>query len=150
MSQTARQALVDGGHLFFQNPDLQRTDLLNESLTKSDLIELLTWLTTEKGYHIEVTAVRSDHHDDGDGPGLHWGGGAIDCWPLTGPTAGAYLDATDEAFRQFLRDVAQAPQYYDTGLGGSSYSAENMQAAGPSAFEDAPVDHVHIGSEVNE
>src|ERR1700730_14435636 len=98
MSQEARDALVDGGHLFYDD-GTQKSDLQDESLTNTGLIKYLTQLTTEYGHHLMVTAVRTDHPtwDGGpDGQG-HNAGCAIDCWPLTGAlTANPnYLDAAD-------------------------------------------------------
>jgi hypothetical protein len=119
MSQTAREALVDSGHLFFQR-DSQRTDLLDENLTQTTLIALLSDLVA-KGYHVELTAVRSDHSDDSAlGFHCHAHGFCADLWPLTGPTPG---------------------------LAGSADTPANRAAAGATVFSDSGADHVHLGSQ---
>ena len=85
MSQQARQYLVS--KLFFQD-DTQKPDLLNENMTQTDLIALLVELVN-KGHHLEITAVRTDHsNDSGLGEHCHANGYCADMWPLTGPTAG--------------------------------------------------------------
>ena len=139
MSDTTRNLVVS--KLIFQK-GIQRSDLLNASFTDSSLIAMLYYLVQLKGYHIEITAVRSDHHDDGQGPGLHAAGLAVDCWPLLDAHQGDYLDATTQAFRSFLTDVSKAPYYYDTGLGGSAFLPANMIG---NAFQDSAQDHVHCG-----
>ena len=146
MSQAARIALV--AKLVFQD-DSQKSDLLNEQLTSTNLIAALTSLV-DAGHHIEVTAVRSDHHDDGPGPGLHAGGYAVDCWPLADATPGNYLDPGTQAFRDFLAACAKAPDRMQVGLGGAAYSAANVAATGlslddASVFHDDDEDHVHLG-----
>jgi len=148
MSIEARQALVDSGRLFFQR-DSQRADLLDPNVTRTELIALLSYLV-DKGHHLELTAVKSDHHDDSDlapsGVGTHWCGWAADFWPLTGPKPGAYVDAVTQTFRDFLGDLAGAPYRLQTGLGGSANLPENLAAAGDASFSDGDEDHVHGGT----
>ena len=144
MSQQARQYLVS--KLFFQD-DTQKPDLLNENMTQTDLIALLVELVN-KGHHIEITAVRTDHsNDSGLGEHCHANGYCADMWPLTGPTAGAYLDAGDAAFQKFLQDAAASQWLYQIGLAGSAYTSANVAAAGSSVFQDDGADHVHLGSQ---
>jgi hypothetical protein len=147
MSIEARQALVNGGHLFFQDAT-QSSDLLDPNVTQTDLIALLQYLV-EKGYHIEITAVKSDHSDDsGLGEHSHFNGWCVDCWPLASATAGDYMDAITDAFQAFLRDVAAAPHLYQIGLAGEAAAfTDNFTAAGPTAFHDDGADHVHIGAQ---
>jgi hypothetical protein len=145
MSIVAREALV--AKLVFQDAS-QRSDLLDPNLTQTQMIEGLTAIAA--AHHIEVTAVRSDHHDDGEGPGYHGGGWAIDCWPLADAIPGNYLDASTQAFRDFLKACATAPCRMQVGLGGSAWSDANVAATGlslgdASVFEDDGQDHVHIG-----
>ena len=100
MSQQARQYLVS--KLFFQD-DTQKPDLLDENKTQTDLIALLVELVN-KGHHIEITAVRTDHsNDSGLGEHCHANGYCADMWPLSGPTAGAWLDAGDPYFQNSYR-----------------------------------------------
>jgi hypothetical protein len=141
MSTETRELVVS--KLFFQD-DTQKSDLLDPEITNTNLIAALDDLLTQ-GHHIEITAVKSDHRDDGCGSGLHESGCAVDCWPLNGPNPGQYLDAGTEAFIAFLRDVQAADYVYDVGLGGVAYTSVNMTAAGPTAFQDDSEDHVHIG-----
>jgi hypothetical protein len=139
-----RQQLVDSGHLFFMR-DSQRTDLLDGSKTQDGLIEFLAHMVG-LGYHIEFTAINTDHGYDGNlGPHCHNPCGcAVDCWPLMSPTPGAWLDAGDPIFRQFLRDAKAAPNYGETGLAGSAYTPANVEAAGPNVFQDDVEDHIHF------
>lgn len=147
MSQQARQQLVNSKNTFFQN-DSQRSDLLDESITQTDLIALLIDLCETKGYPVEFTAIKSDHHDDRNlGEHCHYNGWCADCWPLATAKAGDYLDAGDERFAMFLRDVAAAQYLYQIGLAGSAYTSANVAAAGSSVFQDDGGDHVHIGAQ---
>jgi len=146
MSQQARQALVDSPNTIFQH-DSQRSDLLNESLTQTDLIALLTEICITRGYPVEFTAVRSDHRNDSClGLHSHADGYAADCWPLDSRTAGAYLDAGDPRFQAFLHDLSLSPWLWQIGLAGSADTAQNKAAGGPSVFSDEGADHVHLGA----
>jgi hypothetical protein len=145
MSVQARQQLVTSGHLFFQD-GTQSSDLLDPSLTQTELIALLQDLVT-KGFHIELTSVRTDHKDDSDlGLHCHANGYCADLWPLTGPTPGDYLDASDPVFAQFLASAADSVWLYQIGLGGSAYTPANVAAAGPTVFQDDDEDHIHLGA----
>ncbi len=144
MSQATRELVCS--KLVFQNPS-QKADLLNPAVTNSGLIALLQYLVVSLGWHLEITAVYTDHHVDGDGPGLHRPAGlAFDGWPLNSAKPGDYMDENSAQFQEFLTDLSRAPYYYDTGLGGSSFTPANMKAAGPSAFQDSQFDHVHGGA----
>lgn len=151
MSLLARQQLVNSGRLIFQNPDQQAQDLLDPTVTQTELIAMLVYLTRE--FYIEVTAVKTDHRNDaGLNPtppyiGTHAGGWAVDGWPLNSKTAGDWMDQNSEAFRDFLGAVAQGPFYFQTGLAGSAFTDANMVAAGKAAFHDDGGDHVHIGTQ---
>ena len=148
MSLQARNALVNSGRLVFQAAS-QRTDLLDPARVQTEVIAMLQYLTRE--FWIELTAVRTDHHDDSDlnptppHEGTHACGWAVDCWPLNSSKPGDYMDAGDAHFRDFLGAIAQGPFYYQTGLAGEAYTQENMAAAGAQAFCDDGGDHVHIG-----
>jgi hypothetical protein len=144
VSQQARDALV--AKLVFQD-DTQASDLENVNLTQTQLIALLTDLTN-KGWHIEITAVRSDHSDDSAlGFHCHAHGFCADLWPLASAEAGDYLDATDPRFQSFLKDAAASSWLYQIGLAGSAYTDANVAAAGPTAFQDDGADHVHLGAQ---
>lgn len=141
-----RQLLV--AKLFFQT-ESQKKDLLNPSITQTELIARLMHLINE-GYYFEITRVQSDHHDDCEGHGCHHAGWAVDCWPLITAKAGDYLDASTGAFRAFLAACAKVPYLMQIGLGGSAWSTANVEATGlslndASVFEDDGQDHVHLG-----
>jgi hypothetical protein len=145
LSLEARQHLVDSPLTFFQN-ESQKSDLLGVDVTQTGLIALLEDLVA-RGFAIEITAVRSDHHDDSAlGEHCHARGYCVDLWPLTKPEAGAYVDAGDPYFRQFLQAVAASPWLYQIGLAGSAQSDANRTAAGESVFDDDGADHIHIGA----
>lgn len=145
MSQEARNALVDSKNILFQR-ESQRTDLENISLVQTGLIAGLTWLCIEKNYPVEITAVRSDHHDDSAlGEHCHWNGYCADLWPLNSQTPGDYMDANDGRFQTFLRDLSACPYLFQIGLAGEADTASNMAAAGPTAFVDDGADHIHFG-----
>lgn len=152
MSQEARDRLVNSGSLFFQNPS-QRSDLASVDLTHSELVALLIFLVFDKGWPLEITAVRSDHHDDSGlapGPehiGTHACGWAADLWPLNSRSAGDYTDASEARFQRFLNDVAAAPFLHQIGLAGTADTESNRAAAGSTVFSDSGADHVHVGSE---
>lgn len=143
MSQQARDDLVV--HLVFQD-ETQKSDLESETLTQTTLIALLQELVA-KDWNIEITAVRTDHHDDSAlGLHSHANGYCVDCWPLADATPGNYLDASDPRFQQFLADCATAPYLFQIGLAGSADTYANRVAAGHTVFEDTGADHVHLGS----
>jgi hypothetical protein len=147
MSQQTRQWVCD--RLVFQD-DTQQSDLLNENLTQTNLIALLEQLL-KLGAHIEVTAVRSDHHDDSNLAqppyiGTHAHGWAIDLWPLIDSTPGNYVDAGTETFRDFLTECARLDGLFQIGLAGSADTPENHVSAGPTCFSDDGADHVHISA----
>ena len=130
--------------------NMQQQDIMNPQATQTQLIAMLFYLL-QHGATLEVTSVRADHDDDlflNPTPphcGTHAGGWAIDCWPLSEPKEGAYLDPAEEQFAHFLRLLAGAPFLRQIGLGGSSFTAMDMISAGITAFENSPQDHVHIG-----
>jgi hypothetical protein len=144
MSQQARNALVS--ELVFQDAT-QSSDLENVDLTQTQLIALLLDLTN-KGWNIEITAVRTDHSDDRSlGLHCHANGYCADLWPLASSAPQDYLDAGDPRFQQFLSDAAASPWLYQIGLAGSAYTPANVTAAGPTVFQDDGADHVHLGAQ---
>ena len=129
----------------------QTSDLLDPNQTQTEIIALLDYLQ-KRGHRIELTAVRSDHHDDSDLStpsfffGTHAHGWAVDCWPLNSDKAGDYMDPGSHNFRQFLKDASTAPFLMQIGLAGAANTAANQQAAGITAFVDDGGDHVHLGT----
>jgi hypothetical protein len=146
MSQQARAALVASRNTFFQAAS-QRNDLLDETITKTELIALLSDLVAE-GWKIEFTAIKSDHHDDSNlGTHCHFNGYCADLWPLNSFVAGDYMDAASPQFQAFLKAIAASPWLYQIGLvGDGADSPANFAAAGPTAFQDDGGAHVHVGA----
>jgi len=143
MSAQARAALVS--KLIFQD-ETQKSDLLDESKTQTSLIAYLLGLV-DKGYHIEITAVRTDHDDDSAlGLHCHANGYAVDCWPLNSATPGDYMTQDTHPFRQFLVDAASSPWNFQIGLGGCADNSGDAIAAGSTEFPDNGADHIHLGS----
>jgi hypothetical protein len=145
-----RENVVNSGHLFFdaaQAPN-GKSDLLDGNKTQDALILLLEYLIAG-GWHFEITSVNTDHPDDAD-LGTHCHnpcGFAVDGWPLTGPTPGAWLDAGDAYFQAFLTYMAGCPSLHQIGLAGTAQTAANTTAAGPTVFNDAGADHIHFGAQ---
>lgn len=150
MSLAARQWVIDHPHTIFRSQS-QKDDLLDPSRTQTGLIALIVHLLG-RGHIIEFTAIRADHGDDtGLNPtppyvGTHGGGFAFDSWPLATPSEGDYLSATDARFAAYLRDAADCPFHFQTGLAGTAYCSLAISAAGPGEFHDDGADHVHLSS----
>jgi hypothetical protein len=142
MSLDARKELVS--RLVFQNPS-QRADLLDPERTQTALIALL--LDVTRHWNLEITAVRSDHHDDSAlGEHCHAKGWCVDCWPLRTPKAGMYLDADEPQFLDFLRACAAAGHLHQIGLAGSADIPACHSAAGLTSFSDSGPDHIHLSA----
>lgn len=147
MSYQARAALVASRNTIFQK-DSQRSDLLDENLTQTGLIEVLSELCIVGDVPFEFTAVKSDHHNDSDlGERCHFNGFCADGWFLNSPTAGDYMDANDPRFQANLAKLAAIRARYQTGLAGSAYTSANVAAAGRDVFQDSGADHIHIGAQ---
>lgn len=132
--------------LFFQD-DTQSTDLMNSAITQDCLIDFLLELLSN-GFHIELTAVKTDHHDDSDlGFHCHFNGFAVDCWNLVDATPGNYVDASTETFRNFLSTAASNKYLYQIGLAAEADIPANHVAAGPTSFSDDGGSHVHFGAQ---
>lgn len=96
MSLQARQDLVN--KLVFQR-DSEKSDLMDPNMTQTTLIALLLDLVN-KGHHIEITAIRTDHSDDSSlGLHCHHNGYCADLWPLGSTAPGDYLDASNPYFQ---------------------------------------------------
>lgn len=140
MSIQVRQELIS--KLVFQSFS-QSLDLLNPDVTNTYLVEGLHHIVNN-GWILEITAVRSDHHDDSMlGKWCHFNGYAVDCWPLKSNHAGDYYDAGDPEFSKFLSQLPNVPGIKQVGLAGSaalsSFLAQSLY------FQDDGADHVHIG-----
>jgi hypothetical protein len=143
MSLAARAELC--AKLIFQD-ESQKSDLMNPEVTQTQLIALLLDIVG-KGHTLEITAVKSDHHDDSAlGLHCHFNGYAADCWPLNTYTPGDYMDAGTHDFRQFLVDASQSQWLFQIGLAGSADTPANHTAAGATCFSDDGGDHIHFGA----
>lgn len=144
MSQEARDAIVASPNTIFQHSS-QRSDLLDQNVTNTNLIELVGDLLA-KGHIIEFTAIKSDHHDDSAlGRHCHFNGFCIDCWPLASLTPGDYLSIGDPRCLAFLHDAGIDPVHYQTGLTPDAYTHDAITAAGSGVFEDDGGSHIHLG-----
>ena len=141
MSEQARQALVASPKISFTD-DLQRTDLLDVSLTSTYLIALLQWLLDNCAEPIELLAVRSDHPTP-DGTWAHTGGHAVDLYPSN------WKNREQEAVVAVLKALAANPYCEAVGLGGVTQGWQD-QVTWPSqyfvVFSDNTLDHIHCGT----
>jgi hypothetical protein len=146
MSQQARQYLVNHPHTIFQR-DSQKSDLLDETKTKTELIALLTGLIS-KGNIILFTAVVSDHSDDAClGFHSHANGFCADTWPLKSTAPTDYVGADEPEMDRYLADAAVSPWLYQIGLAGSADTTGDSAAAGDTKFSDGGADHIHLGAD---
>ena len=142
-----REKIANHPHIFYQK-NSQKSDLLDEAMTKTTLIAQAE-LLLNKGHWLCITAVRSDHHNDG--PNGHAGGRAFDCWPLVSNApknadgSFNYVPQDSHEMRQFLMDAAASPYNFQIGLGGCADDSSNQIAAGKTEFDDSSADHIHIG-----
>jgi len=146
MSIAARAALVRSEYTVFRS-NSQRDDLMNPSVTQTELIAFLSDLI-QKRHYLLFTAIRSDHHDDGYlGLHSHANGYAADVWFLKSSKPDDYLDPGDPEFEAGLHDAAASPWMYQIGLAGSALTANNRSASGERMFVDDGGDHIHLGAE---
>lgn len=141
-----RQTLVNSGHLIFRS-DQQKTDLLNPGITCYGLVLYLTDLCINKGYYIEVTAIKSDHSNDSSlGVHCHFFGWCIDCWPLNSATEGNYMLPDSPEMLKFLHDAGVDVNRWQIGEAGTAWTHAEAIAAGSSVFHDDGADHIHLGA----
>ncbi len=114
--------------------DTQKSDLLDESLTSTELIEFLQQLLSIrdgvwKGKKLEVLSVRTDHPTE-DGPDGHQGGNAIDFAPIL-----------DDADVHLMQDLNNCPRAMGVGLGGFYQKYLGLLTHG---FTDNSEPHIHV------
>lgn len=155
MSMQERILLVNHPNLKIdaaQAPDA-KSDLLDDSPTgtSSFLIEMLTDIAITNDIPIELTMVKTGHHDDG--PHGHFGGFAADGWLLAAPQAEDWLDAKDPRFQVRLKICYAARARFQVGVAGSAQTQANRLALdwpasynNGSAFDDQGPDHIHWGA----
>jgi hypothetical protein len=152
MSLQVRQALVASPLTRFSSvnpstsPDAMRNDLLDPTKTNTFLIALLVEVILTHNIPFEFTMIRTGHGNDG--PHGHFGGFAVDGWPLDSPAEGDFTDAGSPAMRNLLVTAAKSHWLRQIGLGGHADTPANMMLAGPTAFQDNNTDHIHLGSVV--
>lgn len=132
MSAQAREALIANSFIHFDDTD-DINDLKDEVKTSTYLIAALSVICMERINFI-ITAVRSDHHDDG--PHGHAGGFAADF---------AVEDYTNDIY--FIRALVLNPWVRGFGLGGRYQAYQNeFGKLRPDQifFLDNNTDHLHI------
>jgi hypothetical protein len=134
MSAQARQEVCDW---FRSITDGQRADLMDDTLTTTELIEFLQELFLArdgvwKGL-IDCLAVRSDHPTY-DGPNGHSGGNAIDIW--NGDARQHLIEDTQACLDARGIGLGGLFQAYADACGGYSESSK--------LFEDNFSDHLHV------
>jgi len=149
----ARIALVrPGGDLLFQQ-NIHRLDLLNPARTQTQLIALIEHMV-DRGHVLEVTMVRTGHHDDGhndpsgnpQGIGSHWFGWAVDFWFNRSKRLGDWMDVGEPGFMTGLRDLRLAPYLDQIGMTSDAHNDATVAAAGPRSFLDSGGSHLHAGA----
>lgn len=136
MSAQERQTLVD--RLHFTNAS-QRSDLLDEALTDTNLIAGLQYLVDHCPKGILITAVRNDHPTFDGGPDGHGhnAGKAVDYWTAS---------PNDADVVEVVCASARNPYWWTVGLGGSAKPYQSY-VTWPQApfvfFLDNDSDHVH-------
>jgi hypothetical protein len=106
-------------------------DLLNAGVTDARLVAAIGWLVDQNGPAFYVSAIRSDHHNDGQA--AHAGGHALDMYAKDGGQA-----------RQLIQLLNQDPYVVEIGLGGA-YKSYRSQITHKAYFDDNSATHVHIG-----
>lgn len=146
MSIALRKWVANHPHLFFQNPS-QKADLLDEKKTQSVTIALLQDLLNKQHY-IELTAVKTDHHDDsGLGLHCHFNGYCFDGWFLNTPKAGDYAAVDSAVMIAGLHDAGADDHKYQIGETPDAYTHAEIVAAGTvGVFKDGGGSHIHFGA----
>ncbi len=106
-------------------------DLLSAGVTDARLVAAVGWLVDQNAPAFYITAIRSDHHNDGQA--AHAGGHALDMYAKDGGDA-----------RQLIQLINQDPYVVEVGLGGA-YKSYRSQITHKQYFNDNNATHVHIG-----
>ena len=106
-------------------------DLLSAGVTDARLVAAIGWLVDQNGPAFYISAIRSDHHNDGQA--AHAGGHSADMYAKDGGQA-----------RQLIQLLNQNPYVVEIGLGGA-YKAYRSQITHKAYFDDNSATHVHIG-----
>jgi hypothetical protein len=145
MTSPARAQLVT--ELLFQR-ESQRSDLLNENVTDTLLIQMLISLADlykpKDGEKILVTSVYSDHSPDGDlGPHGHH--------PDSGPGFAVDVAPSLDGWVGLMLAIAACPYVWTAGLGGPAAKAGESVVHWPKdgkfvLFMDNDSPHIHLQS----
>jgi hypothetical protein len=145
MSTEARQYVARNAILqnpLYQNADL--TTLHEDGGVDTNVIAVLERLL-RAGWYVEITSIRRDHGDDSScGPDSHHAGMAVDLYPLSSRSAGAWADPFTDLFDGFLKALVSCPEVKNVGLGGDAYSEERLALLGDKGFQDNGSDHIHF------
>lgn len=106
-------------------------DLLSAGVTDARLVAAIGWLVDQHGPDFYISAIRSDHHNDGQA--AHAGGHSADMYAKDGGQA-----------RQLIQLLNQDPYVVEIGLGGA-YKSYRSSITHKAYFDDNSATHVHIG-----
>ena len=106
-------------------------DLLSAGVTDARLVAALGWLVDQSPPAFYISAIRSDHHNDGQA--AHAGGHALDMYAKNGGDA-----------KKLVQLLNQDPYVVEIGLGGA-YKTYRSQITHKAYFDDNSATHVHIG-----
>ena len=106
-------------------------DLLSAGVTDARLVAAIGWLVDQHGPAFYISAIRSDHHNDGQA--AHAGGHSADMYAKDGGQA-----------RQLIQLLNQNPYVVEIGLGGA-YKSYRSSITHKAYFDDNSATHVHIG-----
>lgn len=109
------------------------SDLTNAHLTDQKLVNALGWLVDHDAPAFYISAIRSDHHNDGQA--AHAGGHAADMYAKNGSDA-----------RRLIQLIAENPYVTEVGLGGAYKSYRSEVTGKKQYFNDNNATHVHIGT----
>lgn len=122
-----RQAVYDEVKSSAHHP----RDLLDANLTDEKLVQAVGWLVDHDAPPFYITAIRSDHHNDGER--AHAGGHAMDFYAKSGGDARRLIELAD-----------QNPYVVEIGLGGVYKKYRNV-VNDKQYFNDNSATHIHIG-----
>ena len=106
-------------------------DILSAGVTDARLVAALGWLEEQSPPAFYISAIRSDHHNDGQA--AHAGGHALDMYAKDGGDA-----------KKLIQLLNADPYVVEIGLGGA-YKTYRSQITHKAYFNDNSATHVHIG-----
>lgn len=139
MSKETREEVANA--LAYKNEPVQKADLLDPTITSTYLIAILQDAIPRAKHKILVTAICSDHHNDG--PNGHAGGYCIDIWNADWQTFG------DHGVVDVIQACVDSKYCWSIGLAGvaQQWAHEVKWPPGPFYwFMDAGADHIHVAA----